>query len=698
MFLYAATIFLSAFLLFLVEPVIAKAILPWFGGSAAVWTTCLLFFQIVLLLGYLYAHGTVRLLRPHIQARLHVGLLLLSLLVLPITPSPHWKPTGSEEPTLRILLLLLVTIGLPYFLLSSTGPLLQAWYAAHQAQTKQGRQPFPYRLYALSNTGSMLALLGYPLVVEPALRLRQQSVWWSLGYGLFVLCCSAVALRVRRGEPAEPEGQAVGGAMAEAGAIALETEKDTSPGWRDYLLWTALAAIASLLLLAVTTHLSQNVAAIPFLWVLPLSLYLLSFIVCFGGKTWEWKQSFLALPALAIGAMAYAWGSDTNELSVQTLIAVFASGLFVCCLVCHGELARLKPHPRHLTAFYLTMSLGGALGGVFVALIAPRLFRGYYELPLGIALCAVFSVFILYKDRTERWWSVSWLTLLALTGGLCYYLRTQITEAEKPYHRIVRDFYGVLSVSDSQEDNPKERTRSLIHGTIRHGDQYLSPERRDKPTTYYGPDSGVGLAVLEAQERPDMRVGVIGLGTGTLAAYGRAGDVLHFYEINPTVIQLARTEFTFLRDCKAKTEVRLGDARLTLEREPPQNYDILAVDAFSSDAIPVHLLTKEAFALYFRHLKPGGVLCVHISNRYLDLQPVVAGLTKALGKEARLVADTEDDSNDISASEWVLVTARRDLFTKKRFTHDSVTQVKTRPGLPLWTDDYSNLYQIVNTK
>jgi SAM-dependent methyltransferase len=681
--LYALTIFISAFLLFQVEPVIARIILPWFGGSAAVWTVCLLFFQVMLLLGYAYAHGSIRMLRPAIQIRLHLGLLALSLICLPILPAPAWKPHGAEEPTGRILLLLLATVGLPYFLLSTTGPLLQAWFARRTPEAGAEPRPFPYRLYALSNFGSMLALLTYPVLVEPYLTIRQQGVGWSLAYVVFVILCGIVAWRAGREAQSD---------LPQPSAPAQDWQEAPAPGAGKYLLWTALAACSSILLLAVTTHLSQNVAAIPFLWVLPLSLYLLSFIVCFSGRTWEWRPAFLPLPAIAIAGMVYSLFWDPNEIGITFLIALFSAGVFICCIVCHGELARLKPHPRYLTGYYLTMALGGALGGLFVALVAPRLFSNYYELPIGLAACTLLALFILYRDPEQPYSDPPWLILTAMSAamfiGLALHLRVDTADTRV----VARNFYGVLSVYDYAD--PNDPIRFLRHGTILHGAQCLKPERHMLPITYYGPESGIGLTLREGQRNGPERVGVIGLGTGTVAAYGRPGDFCQYYEINPLVERLARTQFSFLRDSRAQVVVTMGDARLTLESQPPQNYDVLAVDAFSSDAIPVHLLTREAFQLYFRHLKPGGVLAVHVSNRFLDLQPVVAQLAEALGKEARVVDTEDDDANDLVATEWMLVTARRSFFSTPLLKH-VVKPVPPRPNLRLWTDDYSNLFQIL---
>jgi SAM-dependent methyltransferase len=681
--LTAATIFVSAFLLFLIQPLIAKVILPWFGGSAAVWTTCLLFFQTVLLLGYLYAHAAVRYLKPKRQALIHLVLLALSLMTLPFMVEVR-RPSSSEgDPALRILALLSVTIGLPYFILSSTSPLLQAWHALRAKDGAGGKKEaaFPYRLYALSNVGSMLALVAYPFILEPRLTLHIQSLGWAAAYVVFAALCAAVAVRVRGLNPrSESPAQAAG--------------EGAAPSVYTYALWLVLAACSSALLLSVTNHLSQNVAAIPFLWLLPLTLYLLSFIIAFGPKQWIWHKSFLPFPAMAIAAMVYTMTSSIDDLSLRLLILTFCSALFICCLFCHGELARLKPDPRHLTAFYLVISIGGALGGLFVGLMAPHLFKDFYELPIAIGVCAVLAWLLLYRDPGDKWWNPFWLTLGALTLALVWKMGKEARRDVKEDRLTVRNFYGVLRVSQSSDPLSKDAKRTLTHGTIMHGEQFLRPERHMLPTTYYGPDTGAGRAVREAQARGPVRVGVIGLGTGTMAAYGRAGDYFRFYDINPLVVDIARTQFSFLNDSKAQIEVALGDARLSLEREPDEKFDVLVVDAFSSDAIPVHLLTKEAFVLYQRHLKPGGVLAVHVSNRYVDLEPVVRAGAQLLQLDAKSVHSDDDDDNDIAGADWVLVTARRDYFETPLLA--SISQpVNSRKNFRPWTDDYSNLYQIL---
>ena len=714
LFLYALTIFLSAFLLFQVQPIIARLILPWFGGSSAVWTTCLLFFQIVLLLGYLYAHGSIRYLPALWQRRVHIGLLIVSVVTLHMLPSAGLRPHGGEDPTPRILLLLLLTIGLPYFLLSTTSPLLQAWYSAHvrALDEDEAARLFPYRLYALSNAGSLLALLTYPVFVEPNLLLRYQAFSWQAGYACFAALCIVVALRMQSSPPAALEAQRhkeiIGGEDRETGRQGEEERAASglSPGFRQpavspvlqtflmYLFWILLAACSSALLLAISNHLSQNVAAIPFLWVLPLSLYLLSFIWCFGGKEWRWRKAFMPLPLAFIAAMAYALSDDYQNLSIKLLIPLFAGGLFVCCVLCHGELARLKPAPEHLTVFYLMISIGGALGGVFVSLFAPRYFTMELELPIALGLCALIALLTLYREPEQKWWEPSWLLLAVLTVGLLFYLRDNVEQWKKDYNLTVRNFYGVLRIDDRDTDTDDAR-RLLVYGSIQHGAQYLNPEKQKLPISYYAPDSGVGLAIRSRSASHPERVGVIGLGTGTIAAYGRTGDVYRYYEINPLVKRIATTKFTYLKNCKAQIDVVMGDARLSLESGSPQNYDVLAVDAFSSDAIPVHLLTREAFEVYFRNLKPDGILAVHVSNRFLDLAPVVAGLANALGKEAKVVTTDEDSGSALAATEWVLVSGQHSFFYTPllKKAANPIEMPKDMRAWPVWTDDYSNLFR-----
>ncbi len=678
----AATIFLSAFLLFQVQPLVGKLVLPWFGGSAGVWTTCLLFFQLLLLLGYLYAHVVVRHLSHRGQVRLHGGLLLAALLTLPLRLHPLFRPADGAEPLARLLALLLLTVGLPYLLLSTTGPLVQAWVAR--------RGQVPYRLFALSNLASMLALLSYPLVVEPFVPLRAQSWLWSAGFVGFAVLVFTMARRNAQAQPLEQ--------------VKLEPEAGPAAGLK--VLWIVFAAVPSMLLMVVTTHLSTNVAPIPFLWVLPLALYLLSFILCFEGTRWYRRGLFLGLLPVLLALMTlslkpnfrwvdyHVWALNAAAGWLGTVrgqVLLFSAGLFVSCMMAHGELARRRPHPRFLTGFYLRISLGGALGGCFVALLAPRLFSTYLELPLSLIAAAAVAGLALVWDsgplgRCRPFAAGAWF-LLAL--GIGFHTLGLNRDASRITVAQDRNFYGTLAVYD----NPEQTWRTLAHGTTTHGGQFLDPAQAHNPATYYSRDSGVGLAIASLPEAP-RKLGVVGLGSGSLAAYGRPGDRIRFYEINPLVEPFARRYFTFLGQSRAAAEVVLGDARLRLEAEPSQGYDLLAIDAFSGDAIPVHLLTREAFALYFRHLAPGGILAVHISNKYLNLKPVVRASVDAFGQAARVV-DTESDVEAGSyGSTWVLITQDAAFFNRSAFQNNEDLQPLPAASL-LWRDDFSNLFRVL---
>jgi MFS family permease len=692
-FVYGFVIFSSAFLLFEVQPLIAKLILPWFGGVAAVWAVCLVFFQTVLLLGYLYAHLLTRQFHRREQGRIHAALLAASLFVLPILPRSSWQPSGHEDPALYILWLLTLTIGLPFFLLSSTSPLLQAWYARSRPGVS------PYRFYSLSNVGSLLALLIYPVVVEPKISSSHQAIGWSAAYVAIAALYAALALR----RPSRSTVESPGAAVAASAATPR-------PGWKLQALWVSLAACGSALLLAVTNHITQNVASVPFLWVLPLGLYLLSFILCFEGQGWYQRGLFLRLLVVALGGMAYALAPAYSGLPLIVLLPLFCFGLFVCCMFCHGELARLKPDPSHLTLFYLMLSLGGALGAALVALVAPRIFSGFYELQISLGACAVLIHIVHRRDPASPFHKarpvVARLGLAALIAIFAGALLFTVHEQEARAIISVRNFYGVLRVKDQGPDvvvakgksapvtDQDGRYRVLVNGTIDHGLQFLAPARRDLPTSYYGPNSGIGVVLRAIEGTRPLRVGIIGLGAGTIATYGHPGDRYTFYEINPLDVLMARTEFTFLRDCRAEISIVPGDARLSLEHESPQQYDVLAVDAFTGDSIPVHLLTVEAFRLYFRNLVPRGVLAVHISNRYLNLAPVVAAAAVTLGKEAIEISNPDDHANGVFNSSWVLVGAPNSFEAEKQIEAAGHTIRRPRRS-QLWTDDYSSLFRVL---
>jgi SAM-dependent methyltransferase len=634
-----------------------------------------MFFQTTLLAGYVYAYGSTGWLIPKLQARTHLGLLAASLLVLPILPSARWKLMSSDHPALHIVLLLAATVGLPYLVLSTTGPLLQAWYSK-----LNGSRP-PYRLYALSNLGSLLALIGYPLLVEPLLPSTMQAYVWSAVYALFVLLCASVAWRMRSAI-AEPAPQ--------------PPPQGDPPRWRERWLWAALAACPSALLLAITNHISMNVAPIPLLWVAPLGLYLLSLVLCFDSDRWYVRGFWLRLWVVAAGVSIYVLFPDNANTNVKVLIPVFLAGLFCCCMACHGELARRKPAAEWVTTFYLMLSLGGAIGGLFVAVIAPALFQTYLELPIALMACAILVAYTAWRDGYLRLSGPPLAIVLgcvAVVGGLLYYIGF-IEFQWVPSHRLVmRNFYGQLRVQDQMVG--RQPARHLYHGTIIHGLEFLQADLRDQPLSYYGRKSGVGLAIEDRQLHGPMKIGIVGLGAGTLAAYGRAQDVVRFYEINPLVEQIARSQFKYLADCPSKLEVILGDARRSLESEPPQQFDVLAVDAFSSDAIPVHLLTAEAFHEYFRHLKPDGILAVHITNRYLNLEWVVRLEADALHKQVLAVFYEKDDKEPaVDAADWMLVSTNPKAFAAAKWS-DLGDPTEKPPHLRLWTDEYSNLLTIL---
>jgi SAM-dependent methyltransferase len=668
MLLHAATIFLSAFLLFLVQPVIAKQILPWFGGAAAVWATCLVFFQSVLLFGYAYSDWTTRLLAPRRQAWLHIALLALSLLILPIIPGAQWKP-GEEggEPTLMILGLLGATIGLPYFLLSTTSPLVQAWF------WQRFRHAAPYRLFALSNFASLMALLSYPVLIEPFVPLLAQSWVWSSAYCVFVLLCGATALRSTRG-PAAPAPAAQAGDGGEK-----------APAIGDRLLWITLSAMGSCLLLAVTNHLTQNIASIPFLWVVPLSIYLITFILCFDHPRWYHRGLFITLTAVLLPVMA--WFSDSLDL--WTAAPLYAAGLFVCCMFCHGELTLLKPAPRHLTTFYLMVSIGGAIGALLVGVAAPILLSGYYELGIALTACAAL---LYHRTLAGRWWLAA--AALAVVVATAAFTVAGVTEYLQHTRVIVRNFYGVVRTRDYATP---VAYRAMYHGGINHGGQLLDASLRGRPTSYFAPSSGYGRVFASLPDSP-RRVGVIGLGAGALAAYARAGDVFRFYEIDSQVAAVAVSEFTYLRDSPAQVDIVLGDGRLSLEREPPQNYDVLAIDAFSGDSIPMHLITREAMAAYLRHLKPDGVIVFQATNRFVDIAPVVERLAASFGLTAVLVSDVaeSDEGADywVSDTDQIIVTRNTRLLAAEPI--QSVARpLPPRPDFRIWTDDFYNLLRIL---
>ena len=750
---FAFSIFSGAFLLFAVQPLVGKYILPWFGGGPGVWATCLLFFQTLLLGGYAYAHFSATRLTPRRQAGLHLALLAVALLLLPIIPGAHWRPQGDEDPTWRILLLLTASVGLPYFVLSATGPLMQQWFS----QAQPGRSP--YRLYALSNLGSLLALLGYPFYFERVFTRQTQANLWSIGLGIFALGCVWCAVRLWKTAPA------VSPLQPDAAPSSTEIA-ETAPPFLDRLLWFSLAGVASIILLATTNKLSQDVAVVPFLWVLPLSLYLVTFILCFDHPRWYSRELFSALFALGALVDIYLLFAGHNARLPQQIIG-YSGTLFAACMLCHGELFQLRPSPRHLTSFYLHIAAGGAAGAFFVAIVAPLVFSRYLELQIGIWLLTYLVGALAFRHRSlalafgtaagafaatfilpfleatasrsgdrsfsvifqqirafyaEHWSFIAFLAAAFLIGvldrrgfvrqwqlrvgnflmlfsvGIGILFVAQVRKDSASAITTMRNFYGVLKVFEYNRDLPDQHYHSLVHGVTSHGLQFASPPQSKWATTYYGPTSGVGHAIDHLPAREPWHIGLVGLGTGTVAAYGRAGDRVRVYEIDPQVEELARSRFTYLEDTPAEVHVVMGDARLSmeheLERNEPQHFDVLALDAFSSDAIPAHLLTVEAFSAYFAHLKPNGILAIHTSNRYLDLQPVVETAAAHFGYSTVTISDSPDDKNWwLFRSTWVLVTKNEAILGNEPLLLGA-EPVSDRK-VSLWTDDHTSLYEIL---
>jgi len=681
---FPVTIALSAFLLFQVQPIMGRYVLPWFGGGPAVWTNCLMFFQALLLAGYAYAHWLGSRPKLPLQAAVHILLLGASLAFLPIGPRAEvWRPVSSSDPSGRILLLLAASVGGPYLLLSATGPLLQRWF--HLAEP--GRSP--WRLYALSNLGSFLALLSYPFAMEPFLRLRTEVAIWSILYVGFVVVCGWTAWQLGR--------LRAGRQTTENHPLSYREER---PTWRTLLFWLALAAAGSTVLLATTNQISQEIAVNPFLWVAPLAIYLLTFVL-----TFEWDRAYHRVGfAIAAGVLAPAGcivQSAAIALSLVVQLLVFLAALFIVCMVCHGELARSRPSPRYLTAFYLTIAGGGALGGVFVALISPHVFAEFSEYPTGLAAaCLLGFAGWAREGALSQWTSRNFavrVPLMALLIGGFTAIVAAATAANQPALAKERNFYGILRVSENIDGNGIKR--ELKHGRILHGFQYVKSPQRAWPTTYYGPHSGVAMA-LNALDRPNRRVAIVGLGAGTMAAWGRAGDTFRFYEINPAVESIARTWFSYLNDSKARTEVVLGDARVQLDLElgrgQSHDFDAIAVDAFSSDAIPIHLLTAECADIYARRLAPGGLLLLHLSNIVLNLEPVAEGLAQHLGwKPVFLVSPANPETGESSAS-WMLITSNAEFLEQSGLGRAGVQWTGKAPGPIAWTHDFASLWHVLD--
>jgi spermidine synthase len=751
---FAVAIFLSAFLLFQVQLLLGKEILPIFGGAPAVWTVCILIFQLLFLAGYGYAHLLAITLPVRKQVVVHGALLGASAIFLavqgymrsaPLGPGAGWRPQPGANPTWTIALFLIGSIGPPFFLLSATSPSMQYWLS--QAVTKRS----PYRLYALSNVGSLLGLLSYPLLIEPHLRLVAQGWMWAAGYGLFLICYYFGARSVARTAPlAAPRQTPLGHRASRAAPVA----------WSLRLFWVGVAACASVLLLATTNLISEDVAVSPFLWVLELSLYLLSFIICFENDRWYRREIFYPLFTVSV-VLVILVSLPNVESSFVTQLVAYSAVLFSGCMVCHGEAARTRPNPESLTVFYFSIATGGAIGGLVVSLLAPAIFPNYWEYPLGVLGCMAILLSVSQREPSS-WWFTGRASLallifagavllaprilapvwkeaarlprsIAIGAGMAFlgaavfrYASERRASKTTPAPRLVRsasrivlallaaglmipqkaalyhviassrNFYGVLSVLSVDKDN----YLALRYGNTIHGFQYQDPQRAHVATGYYGRGSGANLAIRSWPQHP-LRVGLVGMGVGTLAALAQAGDVYRFYEINPDVYKLSSGQhpyFTFLRDSPGKVEVVLGDARLSLEREASrgdfQKFDVLVLDAFSSDAIPMHLLTRQAFSIYEQHLRgQQSIIAVHISNQTLDLRPVLEGISREFSFHTVRVYPLLP-TGPFSQSDWLLLSRDPASLARPEIAQYAEVALPQMPPI-YWTDDYCDLFRVI---
>jgi hypothetical protein len=667
--LFGVTIFLGSFLLFLVEPIAAKQLLPMLGGSAAVWITCLVFFQTALLLAYLYAHWLAR--KP--RWFVHFALLVVAACAaLAWALRSYGIGTGAEQPVLTVFLALSGWIGLPFLALGATSPLLQAWWT----RTEAGG--IPYRLFALSNLASLLALALYPSAVEPWLTLRAQRITWACGFAVFAILSALLALKARDAQEASVEPAEIEG---ETSASSLGSK----------LLWVLLPMGAAMQLSAVTSYLTANIAPIPLLWILPLGVYLLTIILAFQFPALLARGLVTRVLLVMLGSLAYMMSKTDVALPMRISVTFFMIEVFVACFFCHSEAVALRPkRASETTLFYLLFAAGGALGSFLVGVASPLTFRFNYDLPATFLVTALLALAVTWKSgwNLRLLWGVASILMVLLVWWLHLAYQHETIAA-------VRNFYGTLRVRQNRS-YPGSVTRTLLNGTIQHGTQYFGTEQlRHLPTSYYAEDSGVGLALRFCCAGKPRAIGVIGLGAGTIAAYGRPGDRIRFYEINPAVPPIANNVFTYLRDSGAHIDVVEGDGRLSLLREEPQRFDVLVVDAFSGDAIPLHLLTTEAVALYRRHLAPGGILAFHVSNQHVDLEPPIALLAKASGMKAMRVSNGPQDEIGEFGSTWILVTDSPDFFAQTEVA-TRVRPAAIKAGLRLWTDDYSSLLPVLH--
>lgn len=667
--IYAFTIGLSALLLFALEPMVGKSLLPWFGGSSAVWATSLLFFTSALFAGYLYVFLLIRFAKER-SALVHVGVVALCAVALIVSlliwgsmyPPLDWV-TEKGQPALNLLLVLSLSIGAPFFLLATTGPLLQYWYSATTREE-------PYHLYAISNAGSLIALLGYPFLIEPSYSLRLQENSWLLLFFLYALCCVSISIMFRRSGARAPEQAAASGRLP----------------WTTYAIWTGLSALPAFMLVATTTEITQVVAPVPLLWVIPLSLYLLTLIVAFAGRG---GSIFVPLVLLVTASLAFNY-TPASWVDASPRILSYLALLFFAGLACHAKLYELRPAPARLPLYYLFVSFGGMIGTLFASMLAPLVFDDLWEFPLGLALCAAVGIALISERFFPRLLNLRYVFFVKaiLIAGTAFLFTNMIFADDAVPSIHERNFYGTARVEFRPE------ITSLMHGTTLHGIQPVKSDYRYLPTSYYVPSSGIGRALIYEQGRrkgKDFKIAVIGLGTGSIASYCREGDEFVFYEIDPAIVDIARTHFTYLGHCKGSS-IRLGDARIVMEKEGRDGdrggYDIIAMDAFSDDTVPVHLITLQAIEMYNAHLRDRqGIIAVHISNRYLDLWPVIARIARQLNLTATVITDSPTDELG-SATRWVLLSRDPEVFQAIEFAN--IAPWPAPQDAPLWTDDYSS--------
>ena len=667
--LFGSSVFLGSFLLFLVEPIAAKQLLPVFGGSAAVWITCLVFFQTALLVAYLYAHW----LAHRSRWSLHFVLLLLAA-ASAIAWSTHAIELSSaaQHPISSIFAALSLTIGLPFLMLGATSPLLQVWLARLEARG------IPYRLFALSNLASLLALALYPTLIEPHFTLKTQRLVWCCGFAAFALLSAILTWRTR----------------ADARTPLEANQDDESSMARaplsHKLLWVLLPMGAAMQLSAVTSYLTQNIAAIPLLWILPLAVYLITLILAFQFSRFLPRGIIVRFLVVMLAGLGYMLSQVDVSVPLRIGLAFFLIEVFISCLFCHTEAYALRPRrASESTLFYLLFAGGGALGSFLIGIVSPLLFSFNYDLAVSFLVTALLALAVTWSSGWAQ--RLLWTTASILLLGLVFMLHAAY---QRNTPLAIRNFYGSLRVRQSLSAYPGATMRTLTNGSIQHGTQIFTAELRRTPTTYYAEDSGVGLALRFCCQRRARNVGVVGLGVGTIAAYGKPGDRIRFYEINPAIAPIAQNLFTYLRESGAQISIVDGDGRSSLKREQPQNFDVLVIDAFSGDAIPLHLLTTQAIDLYKRHLAPGGILAFHISNQHVDLEPEIVLLAKAAGMQVRRVSSFADEHRGEFTATWMLLTDSPGFFTQP--------EVATRVREPaedaksqLWTDDYSSLLPLI---